>query len=137
MRARKIRRITLERGPCFGPCPVYRVTVNSEGKVEWFGEAFVASLGPDTWEIPLDSVAALEDALARTDFEKLGDKCTDYSVTDMSSVRISVVFDDGTTKTIEDYHGDFSVPRELTLLEHRIDRILRTPERIREDGGLR
>jgi len=133
---KKIRRMTLERGPCFGPCPVYRVTVDAHGKVGWAGEAFAASLGQSNWHIPPNAVASLEDALAHASFEGLRDKYTDYSITDMPSANTSVVFDDGTNKTIEHYHGNLSAPKKLTLLENRIDRILKTRERIRCNKGL-
>jgi len=133
---KKISRLTLERGPCFGACPVYRVTVDANGKAEWVGEAFVASLGPSNWDIPLDAVVALEHALARAGFEDLGEKYTDYLITDMPSAQISVVFDDGTKKTIEHYQGDFSAPRELTLLENQSARILKTRTLIHEERSL-
>jgi len=30
--------ITLERTPCYGYCPVYKVTILSDGTVRYFGE---------------------------------------------------------------------------------------------------
>ena len=35
-------RITLERGPCFGTCPVYSVTLDGSGAVLFEGRRFVA-----------------------------------------------------------------------------------------------
>ena len=38
-------RITLERRPCFGACPVYTVTLERSGKVRFEGHRFVADTG--------------------------------------------------------------------------------------------
>jgi hypothetical protein len=37
--------ISLSRGPCYGTCPVYRVTLRSDGTVIWEGERFVQPIG--------------------------------------------------------------------------------------------
>lgn len=38
-------RITLERTACLGDCPVYRVTIHGNGKVDWEGIDNVAAMG--------------------------------------------------------------------------------------------
>ena len=40
--------ITLERGPCFGTCPVYTVTLSRSGAVRFEGRRFVADSGGST-----------------------------------------------------------------------------------------
>jgi len=37
--------ITLERTPCLGNCPVYKVTIHGNGKVDWEGVENVAAMG--------------------------------------------------------------------------------------------
>jgi hypothetical protein len=38
-------RITLERSPCYGTCPVYRASVNAEGQLFWDGRRYVDHKG--------------------------------------------------------------------------------------------
>ena len=37
--------ITLERTACFGTCPIYKLTVYGDGRVEYEGERFVTVTG--------------------------------------------------------------------------------------------
>ena len=45
--------MTLERGPCFGTCPVYTVTFDRTGNVRFEGRRFVA----DSWRLERDGPA--------------------------------------------------------------------------------
>jgi hypothetical protein len=38
-------RVTLQRAGCFGSCPVYRVTIDAQGFVEYYGQENVATCG--------------------------------------------------------------------------------------------
>src|SRR5688500_4383846 len=38
-------RVTLERTPCLGMCPTYRVTIHGNGKVSWEGIENVVAMG--------------------------------------------------------------------------------------------
>ena len=44
--ATPVQTITYETGPCFGRCPVYRVTINSDGSGSFEGIRFTAVTGP-------------------------------------------------------------------------------------------
>ena len=60
-RADSALRITLQRGPCFGTCPVYSVTLDSSGAVLFEGRRFVADTGISTGSVPrprIDSLVA-------------------------------------------------------------------------------
>src|SRR5687767_7228751 len=56
--------IRLQRTSCFGPCPVYTVTIDSRGTVTYDGEEFVRVVGRRTAQIETSIVAGL---LARAD----------------------------------------------------------------------
>lgn len=43
--ATPVETISFETGPCFGTCPVYRVTVNSDGGGTFEGRRFTAATG--------------------------------------------------------------------------------------------
>ena len=51
--------ITLERGPCFGTCPVYTVTLDRSGAVRFEGRRFVADSGVSTGAVPRERVDSL------------------------------------------------------------------------------
>lgn len=40
-----ITALTLRRGACFGACPIYEVTLHSDGTADWEGEGFVEPVG--------------------------------------------------------------------------------------------
>lgn len=122
--ASKITKITLERTPCYGPCPVYRVTVLGTGEVEYFGEACVDKAGTHRWRISRRRLQRLEEAFERANYLHLEDDYTEYGVTDAPGCLTSVEYDDGTSKNIVHYHGAPAAPDALTELEDEIDRIV-------------
>ena len=52
--------VGLERTACFGTCPVYSLVVLNNGKVIFNGERFTAVQGKKEFEIPPESVNAIE-----------------------------------------------------------------------------
>jgi len=112
--------VTLERGPCYGTCPVYKLTLYDSGKVIFEGKDHVRTKGTQTAAIGKERVAELV-----AEFEKLGyfsfkDRYTADRVTDMPAAATSVRAG-GRVKRIEHYHGDSSAPKILTALENEID----------------
>ena len=56
--------ITYETGPCFGSCPVYRVTVSADG-IGWFeGRRFTAVAGGRRFRLTAAQYAAFAERLA-------------------------------------------------------------------------
>ena len=55
--------ITLERGMCFGTCPVYSVSLYGNGTIVWRGEMYVAVTGNATDSIDPAKVKDLYDRL--------------------------------------------------------------------------
>ena len=58
--------ITLERGACFGTCPIYQVTIASDGTVSFEGHNFVKTKGAATAQIKPEDFNKLVN-----EFEKL------------------------------------------------------------------
>jgi Domain of unknown function (DUF6438) len=121
--------VSLERTPCFGKCPSYKVSVSSSGVVAYEGRADVRRVGTDTARIPVQRVEALLLELERAGYFTFADRyapseptCRRPS-TDSPSVLSSATFR-GRTKRIEHYYGCDGVPGSLTLLEQRIDEVL-------------
>ncbi|HEY5653641.1 MAG TPA: DUF6438 domain-containing protein [Pontiella sp.] len=118
--------ITLKRGPCFGPCPVYQVTVYSDGSVQWVGDSFVKEEGPRDWTIEKGQVDALRKALRRAKFKDFLDRYDNYNITDCASATIIVKFDDEEVKQVYHYFGYDTAPPKLNWLEKKIDEIAGT-----------
>lgn len=118
--------ITLERTPCFGPCPVYRVELDGTGKVVYDGRGFVKERG--RWErtVPADDVQALVREIEAAGFFSLRDTYA-AEATDHATVITSVSID-GKTKRIEHDLSSRTAPAALEKLYERIDRVAGTKE---------
>jgi hypothetical protein len=121
-------RITLERGPCFGTCPVYSVTLDGSGAVLFEGRRFVADTGISTGRVPPARIDSLVAALTAGRYFDFADRytagepgCERYA-TDLPSV-ITEVRAGGRTKRVEHDHGCMEAPQALTVLEGRIDSV--------------
>jgi hypothetical protein len=120
--------VTLERGPCFGTCPVYAVTIDRTGAVRFEGRRFVADSGVSTATIPHEQVDSLLAELEAggyfgfADSYRSGDVvCTRYA-TDLPTVTTEVR-SRGRVKRIEHDRGCADAPKALSDLEGRIDQV--------------
>ena len=122
--------IKLERTSCFGPCPVYSVTIDGKGNVTYEGKKFVRVPGRQSDQIPVSRVAELAATVERIRFFDLNDEYrvirnadgTTTMVTDLPTTFVTVTRG-GQTKSIEDYVG---APESLKELEKQIDETART-----------
>jgi hypothetical protein len=121
-------RIRLERGPCFGTCPVYSVTLDGSGAVLFEGRRFVADTGISTGRVPPARIDSLVAELTAGGYFDLADRyapgeagCERYA-TDLPSV-MTEVRAGGRSKRIEHDHGCMETPEALTTLEGRIDSV--------------
>ncbi len=127
-------RITLERGPCFGECPIYKVEVRGDGNVLFNGEGFVAISGHHRATISHAAIERLVDAFREVHFLSL---LNAYSagITDGSAIQISISFD-GQKKVVRDYFGiEAGMPKKVRALEELVDTTAGTDRWIK--GGLR
>lgn len=122
--------ITLERGPCFGACPTYKVTLRGTGEVTWEGKRFVKVVGPASAKVSPEAVRALLNEMVAAGYFEMNDKYTKANATDMPSAVTSVTLS-GRAKTIDHYYGDNSAPPTLTGLEKRIDEVAATAQWIK------
>ena len=118
--------ITLERGPCFGSCPVYKVVIHGDGTVVFEGELYVAQEGEGRDTIPRDSVRALVARIDAEGFFALPDPlpCPER-MTDQSTATITVRVG-SRAKEVHHYHGcsGWDGAARLGALERRIDRVV-------------
>ena len=111
--------ITLERTGCYGTCPVYSVTIHSDGTVIYEGKHFVRILGIQTYTIPEESVTELVGMFYEINYFSLHDRY-DVSVTDLPTVITSITIGNE-TKRVSNYAN--AGPPRLYELESKIDEI--------------
>ena len=114
--------IHLERGPCYGSCPVYGVTLYGDGTVRYDGKDQVRVRGSKTAVIAPGAVRSLVEEIERSGFYSMNDAYTQVSITDAPSALVYVAAD-GRKKQVSHYLGDFKAPKALEILENRIDEV--------------
>ena len=113
---------TLERTGCYGECPVYRLTVHSDGSVVYVGTRWVKVQGRQVYKISEARLAELQAAFERANFNQLHDY-DKVENTDDDWVHISFRRGSG-FKRVRHYHGDNTAPPALATLEDEFDRIV-------------
>lgn len=131
--------VSLERGPCHGTCPVYRVDVYGDGKVQFDGKQHVAKMGVHTGTAAVSAVQELlakfkASAFAKADTAYMMDSpgCGQYA-TDLPTVRVTAKID-GTMKTVQHDRGCRNAPEYLRTLEAQVDSVARTAQWIAGNG---
>lgn len=120
--------ITLERTPCFGTCPVFRLSIWKDGRVEFDGERFVTQVGKATASLApaaVDSLLAELDAGGYFGFAERyehGEPACGLYATDSPSVLTSVSMR-GRTRSVRHDYGCSAAPPELGRLERRIEEV--------------
>jgi acetamidase/formamidase len=130
--------ITLERGPCFGTCPIYQVTIASNGTVTFAGHNFVKTKGAATAQIKLEDFRKLVNEFEKIQYSSLDEKYEPGSpgcgaaATDMPYARTSIQMN-GKIKSVSHYYGcrNSEILRALTALERKIDDIAGTEKWIK------
>jgi len=88
-----VQTITYETGPCFGTCPVYRVTVNSNGSGTFEGRRFTTVTGSRAFRVTPAQYQAFARQLeplrpARGSFRYSGENCRAMA-TDLPSAEVT------------------------------------------------
>jgi hypothetical protein len=120
--------LSLERGPCFGTCPVYKVSLEGSGAVLFEGRRFVADSGVSTSSVPAERIDSLVTTITAAGFFDFADRyaagepdCERYA-TDLPSAIIEVRAG-GREKRVEHDHGCMGAPPALSTLEALIDSV--------------
>jgi hypothetical protein len=117
--------ISLQRTSCYGPCPIYTVTIDARGTVTYDGKRFVRVIGRRTAQIDTSIVAGLLATADRIRFFEMRDAYrvienpdgTVGLVTDLPTKFVTVTVN-GRTKKVEDY---VAAPDSLSEFEREID----------------
>ena len=113
--------ITIERGACYGTCPIYSAQISGDGTVVYNGIENVKVKGKKRFKIPKAKVQELVKAFENINYFSLKDKYeTDENgmrIADLPPVTTSISFKGKTKKVIHNY----GAPKELRELENKID----------------
>ena len=109
--------ISYETGPCFGACPVFRVTVNSDGSGTFEGRRFTAVTGERGFRVTPAQYRAFADQLAPLrpasgSMRYTGDAC-EMTATDMPSAEVTWRSDAGEQQLYFYYGCDMEENRAI------------------------
>jgi hypothetical protein len=121
-------RMTLERRACAADtCPVYTVTVTSDGAVTYEGIANVSVLGRQTAQISPEAAKELVEAFEAVNFfYVMNDAYAAPGEAGQPIVVTTLQVGESLPKTVTHDLGDASAPPELTALENKIDELANT-----------
>ncbi len=121
-------RVVLERGPCFGACPVYTLVLERGGAVRFEGRRFVADSGVSLGAVPAGRADSLFREIEAAGFFKFADRyamgepgCGRYA-TDLPVVVVELSLGGRTRRVVHD-HGCADAPAALATIESRIDSV--------------
>lgn len=118
--------VELQRSGCHGRCPSYRLRLDGDGTVRYFGERFVAVPGEQRGTVSPDAVAELRAQFRQPPYAALRGRYTPddprcgAAATDMASVRITIT-DAGQQRQIDHDLGCSDAPPALRALAAAID----------------
>lgn len=126
---------SIDRGACYGTCPVYTLAVYRDGTVEYEGKLYVKTTGKAAGTVTDEQMAALDKLFTSDHYLAYDSKYTSYDVTDESSARTAYRPPGAReTKTVDHYAGDSKAPESLTKLEDRFDAIVQSERWIGTDA---
>lgn len=118
-----MKRITISRSGCNGPCPIYEASITSLGEVIYEGTQFVGRAGKHQWKIAATKVEQLARSFEESMYFSLMDEYMQMEVTCSPGCITSIEYEDGRKKQIDHDFGDSSAPEALILLENKIDQL--------------
>lgn len=131
----KYSKIEYEVGPCFGFCPTYKITVNSDRNAILEAERFNFSEGGSKDDFSKPREGTFKATISKEDYQKLvmltdaadiktlKDSYIDDRIMDASKINLRIDFADGTKKNIELSAGE--KPQKLIDLQKYIDELKR------------
>jgi hypothetical protein len=130
--------IKLFRGPCFGECPVYEVTISGTGEVTYRGDMYVKEVGKREDKVDVLEVLDLYKYAVEIGFFELqaeyesdcqiiiGDKMmvetSGTTMTDQAFCDVTI----STGKQTKKVHNYLGSPKRLRQLENRIEKLANT-----------
>ncbi|EJL74303.1 DUF6438 domain-containing protein [Chryseobacterium populi] len=111
----KYSKIEYEAGPCFGFCPIFKLTVNSDRTAILEAEHFNFSKDPSKDDSSKPREGTFKTTIKEADYNKLvslldgldvkslKNNYGNHNITDLPTSYLRINFADGTSKNVEDY----------------------------------
>jgi hypothetical protein len=109
---------TLERGYCFGTCPVYKIEIYQSGYAVYTGKANTEMIGIYTSRFSKEQLSSLTKVAKEVNYTELND-VYDSPITDLPSHTTSIVID-GKRKEVKRRHN---YPESILKFEQKIDEL--------------
>jgi len=101
----EIESVTVDKSPCFGACPMYKLTVTKEGIANLDAQNFLKNKLKGTYSTKLTekSTMGLLKELEALDFPKLADRYGNNQITDLPATDLEIRYNRNAVKKIHDY----------------------------------
>ncbi len=108
--------ISLERTPCYGTCPIYKMEIFSDGSAFYHGERFVDKMGDFQFTVSKETINYILKRAEEIGFFEMEDKYTG-NITDLPKT-ITFIKSEKAEKKIIDY---YNAPKILKEFESLVD----------------
>ena len=108
--------ISLERTPCYGTCPIYKMEVFSDGSAFFHGERFVDKIGDFQFTVSKKTIDYILKQAEEIDFFEMKDKYTG-NITDLPKTITFIKSEKGEKKIVNYYNS----PKILKEFESLVD----------------
>jgi hypothetical protein len=115
--------LTLQRGACFGLCPIYSIAAFDDGTLVYMGNANVDKIGISIFEAEASAVASIAQRAEIVGYFNWQDAYEERLITDQSTMITSIRWGDQ-FKRIVRYDGDPNAPVGLVRIENEIDQLV-------------
>lgn len=115
---------TLERGFCFGTCPVYKVEIYQSGHAVYVGKANVKMIGTFTAQLSKDQLNSLISTAKEINYMGLEDVYDNKGVTDLPTTTSSIVIN----KKRKVVKRRIDYPEYMLAFEEKIDEIVQNAQ---------
>jgi hypothetical protein len=119
--------VTLQRGPCFGMCPIYGIAAFEDGTVVYVGIANVDKVGVQIFNVEPASVTSVAERANIFGYFKWKDSYEEFMMTDQATVVTTVRWEDQFKKIVR-YEGDLNAPIGVVRVEEIIDLLVPAPD---------
>ncbi len=108
--------ISLQRTPCYGTCPIYKMEIFSDGSAFYHGERFVDKMGDYEFTVSKETINYILKKAVEINFFEMEDKYT-APISDLPKT-ITFIKNGKDQKRIIDYYG---APKTLKEFESLVD----------------
>lgn len=115
--------VRMERTPCFGTCPVYKIEISSTGTLTWTGIRFTEREHIWSRQLSSDEMRLLWQEVQRTGYFSLASEYDDPALSDAPSVLLEILGNNKTHKVKNRIGG----PETLRQLESMLDTLANQP----------